>query len=337
MGRTTYQTSHCEVPAPSLTGNLLGDDDHLQVWVLTPTDGGPEVRRPTIYVLAGYTEAGGGMASLLATSAAPTDGSVSPIIVVTQGLNAFGGSFYVNSPVTGGWEDAIVTDLVGFVDANFPTIARPESRGISGSSMGGFGAFNLAMLHPEVFGAVYALSPGLFDPDGAQARLGQPGQVERVLTILDEIAGMDQAAALEHIRDEATGETRFEWAYGLAFAPDPESPALIRFPFHREGDAVVRDDALWATWEAGFGGLPAELDRYGDNLRQLSGIGIDYGLRDGYAWIPDGCAYTSNLLRSAGIDVVEAIHEGGHTDRISERLIEHMLPFMAERLSTATD
>jgi S-formylglutathione hydrolase FrmB len=35
--------------------------------------------------------------------------------------------------------------------------------------MGGFGALNLAMRHPEVFGAVYALAPGLYSPDGLES------------------------------------------------------------------------------------------------------------------------------------------------------------------------
>ena len=32
--------------------------------------------------------------------------------------------------------------------------------------MGGFGALNIAMHHPEVFSAVYSMSPGLFDENG---------------------------------------------------------------------------------------------------------------------------------------------------------------------------
>ena len=86
--------------------------------------------------------------------------------MVVPGDNQLGGSFYVNSPVTGNWEDFVVQEVVGYVDNHYRTIARVESRGISGHSMGGFGSLNIAMLHPDVFGAVYSLSPGLFDKNG---------------------------------------------------------------------------------------------------------------------------------------------------------------------------
>ena len=79
-----------------------------------------------------------------------------------------GGSFYVNSPVTGNWEDFITQDVVGYVDSHFRTLAQAESRGITGHSMGGFGALNIAMHRPDVFSAVYSMSPGLFDENGLQ-------------------------------------------------------------------------------------------------------------------------------------------------------------------------
>jgi S-formylglutathione hydrolase FrmB len=44
-------------------------------------------------------------------------------------------------------------DLLGDVDANYRTIATREGRGIAGFSMGGFGALELAMRHPDLFAA----------------------------------------------------------------------------------------------------------------------------------------------------------------------------------------
>ena len=45
------------------------------------------------------------------------------------------------------------------MDANYRTIPSAASRGIAGHSMGGNGAIMLAMKHPGVLGAVYAMSP----------------------------------------------------------------------------------------------------------------------------------------------------------------------------------
>jgi len=62
-------------------------------------------------------------------------------------------SFYCNDlrPAGLAYEDHIVKDVVGFVDTAFRTIAHPKARAIAGVSMGGYGAFMLAMRHPDIF------------------------------------------------------------------------------------------------------------------------------------------------------------------------------------------
>ncbi len=52
---------------------------------------------------------------------------------------------------TAHYEDYIVKDLVGHVDASYRTIAEAKARGIGGFSMGGYGALMLAMRHKNVF------------------------------------------------------------------------------------------------------------------------------------------------------------------------------------------
>ncbi len=51
------------------------------------------------------------------------------------------------------YDDYITRDLVGHVDATYRTIAERRARGIGGLSMGGFGALQLAMRHPDLFAA----------------------------------------------------------------------------------------------------------------------------------------------------------------------------------------
>ena len=51
------------------------------------------------------------------------------------------------------YETYIVKDLVSDVDATYRTITRREGRGLAGMSMGGLGAFELAMRHPDEFAA----------------------------------------------------------------------------------------------------------------------------------------------------------------------------------------
>src|SRR5262249_54445736 len=51
------------------------------------------------------------------------------------------------------YQTYIVKDLISDVDAHYHTLARGAARAIAGMSMGGLGAFELAMRHPDVFAA----------------------------------------------------------------------------------------------------------------------------------------------------------------------------------------
>ena len=89
------------------------------------------------------------------------------IFVEVDGGNTPGGSYYVNSKVIGDWETYTTTEVVSYLDENYRTIADRNSRGICGFSMGGFGAINLAFRHPDIYGAVYTMSPGIIAEDNA--------------------------------------------------------------------------------------------------------------------------------------------------------------------------
>lgn len=59
------------------------------------------------------------------------------------------------------YETFITRDLVGFVDTTFNTIADRKGRAIAGLSMGGYGAFKLALQHPDKFCAAVSFSGAL--------------------------------------------------------------------------------------------------------------------------------------------------------------------------------
>jgi putative tributyrin esterase len=64
-----------------------------------------------------------------------------------------GDSWYVNSASApqNRFEDYIVKDVIQQVDGNYRTAAARESRAIAGVSMGGYGALNLSLKHPDLF------------------------------------------------------------------------------------------------------------------------------------------------------------------------------------------
>jgi pimeloyl-ACP methyl ester carboxylesterase len=325
-----------KIDAPSLADNLVGEPAERTVDVyLPPSYGSSEKRYPVIYYLPGYGDDSlmgfhlpGDMDSLVES------GKVKEmIIVVASGASKMGGSFYVNSPVTGNWEDFIVKDLVGYVDEHFRSLPQPESRGITGHSMGGFGALNIAMHHPEVFSAVYSLSPGLFDENGlaesfmfADERL-----IQDFVDFEKELASLPLESALKKKLVDPYHE--FTLAYGYAFAPNPgRQPPYFDYPYTEVDGQLVRDEEIWKKWESGFGGIADEAARYKENLLKLKGIVVDYGIYDENPWIPKGADYYGEQLTSAGIPVKVESYSGNHFSRLRERIGEHMLPFFSTLL-----
>ncbi|QJR37739.1 alpha/beta hydrolase [Gemmatimonas groenlandica] len=61
------------------------------------------------------------------------------------------------------YDDYIARDIVSHMDSRYRTVARRESRGIAGLSMGGFGAITLALQYPDVFAAAASHS-GVVSP-----------------------------------------------------------------------------------------------------------------------------------------------------------------------------
>ena len=63
-------------------------------------------------------------------------------------------------------ESFVASDLVTYVDQHYRTLSDAAHRGIGGLSMGAFGATNIAVHHPTIFGTVIALG-GYYRAEGA--------------------------------------------------------------------------------------------------------------------------------------------------------------------------
>jgi S-formylglutathione hydrolase FrmB len=74
------------------------------------------------------------------------------IIVAPAGEN----SFYLNAKNGAQYEDAIIKDLIPYIEKTYRVIGTPVTRSIQGLSMGGWGALYLAFKHPEMFSTVTA-------------------------------------------------------------------------------------------------------------------------------------------------------------------------------------
>ncbi len=141
----TIPTTHIKSPAKvvvAVPSQALVDDDALY---------------PTVYLLHGYdgTYADWSKNANLARLA----DDYGCIIVCPDGRD----SWYWDSPKVPEMqmESYIIDDLVPFIDDNLPTIVAPDSRAITGLSMGGHGALWLAIRHPDLFGSAATMSGGV--------------------------------------------------------------------------------------------------------------------------------------------------------------------------------
>jgi enterochelin esterase-like enzyme len=241
-------------------------------------------------------------------------GKIDPMIIVTPdaSCSVYGISWYTNSIVNGGFEDYIAEDLVEFMDSNYKTIANKDGRVLIGFSQGGYGAFKLAMKHPDkfcamashgaplVFESLKAFAPSIMaeNPDGLfGSDLGNKPMTSVVFTM---------AAA---------------WSPNL-FNP----PFFIDFPFeYPTGNAI---ESVWDKW------LEHDpftmLDTYGANLKSLKGVYLDSGKQDEFGfWL--AYDFFNQKLNAFGVNYTYELFDGGHFDQMFSRL-EVSLKFCSTRM-----
>ncbi len=146
-------------------------------------------------------------------------GAVQPFIVVMP--DGGGRSYWANWPDNGPrWADYVLYEVVPEVDRTYRTLPSATSRAVGGLSMGGLGALNLALRHPDVFGVVGGHSPSIRPtPDGQYSVLSgasfydndpigyvQRGWVDRRQAIWVDVGSSDNYRGYDELfRDAAFG------------------------------------------------------------------------------------------------------------------------------------
>lgn len=326
------------VPASSLAGNLLGDATRQPAFVYLPPgyDAEPDRRYPTIYLLHGvldrpsvwFEPVYGEMTIQAVMDSLIAAGEIRPAIVVAPtGHNAYGASFYMNSPVTGDWGDFIAEDVVTHVDTTYRTLGRAESRAIVGHSMGGYGAIRLAMLHPDVFSVAWGMNPCCLCCLGTETPADHPAW--RILGSFD-----SPEAMWRHLDEEGDIWPLILAGSGTVFAPAPDRPPLyFEVPYRVEGDSVVPTGAAERIAERTAVALPmANVADHVDGLKRLRGLGFDVAFGDQFEHIPPSTIAFSDTLVALEVPHVFEAYEGDHRNRMSERLPGRVLPWIDDLL-----
>jgi S-formylglutathione hydrolase len=306
--------------SPALEASRLGGSAERSILVYVPAsyDVTPGRSYPVVYLLHSY---GAGPASWLGEdgyegmdirvvldSLTRTSAIEDMLVVMPDAQTPLGGSWYVNSPVSGFWEDFVAHDLVSEIDRRYRTIPHRHARGIAGQSMGGYGAAWIALQRPEVFSAVSAMSPvnverpNPFGTAGGEAALtADPRALDRAPTL-----------------------ARLLWSKAVAFSPEPDraAPHAV-LPYRIAGDSVERVEAVWERWRQRT--LQRAVEVRGATLRDVA-VQLEVGEEDPVA--PE-VARLSAALDRAGVQHTYSVFEGGHVAGVRARFEGSVFQFFS--------
>ena len=217
---------------------------------------------------------------------------------------------------TGNWEDFTTGDLVSYIDQHYRTLARPESRGIAGHSMGGYGAIKLGMKRPDIYSVVYGMNPAL---------LGWGGDVSvenPALAPLFKMTTLDEVYAGGHCMMGAV-------AVAQAFSPNTGRPPFFAdLPFAFVNGKLEPAQPAFGRWEENF---PSNMaPRYKANLAKLRGVRFETAWEDEFTHIPITTRALSHILTDLGIAHIFEEYNGNHRNRMwgrTGRLHTQVLPY----------
>ncbi|MEZ5069929.1 MAG: alpha/beta hydrolase-fold protein [Bacteroidales bacterium] len=236
------------------------------------------------------------------------------LLVISDQKTNIDGSFYSNSGVFGNWEDFTAYDLVAHMDRNYRTLAKAGSRGITGHSMGGYGAIKIAMHHPDIFSSIYALSPG------ALAVVGEYGPNSTTYRDLSRIDNMNDLMKSYF--------PKVIVAFARSWSPNPDNPPFYcDIPFGYRGEELVVHKEVLEKWNRN---LPVHMIEDNlENLQQLRAFKMDWGRNAGDRFTLQ-CDMFSQRLENAGIPHFAEEYIGTHGSGIytrDGRIPQQMLPF----------
>jgi S-formylglutathione hydrolase len=317
-------TQRIKIHSKLLEGNLSGDspDRYMSVYLPAGYSNAPKKRYPVVYFLHGYTDDDAKvygfkkhwmvLPSVLDTVFAQ-DPAHEMIFVTPDAYTRFQGSMYSNSATTGNWEDFIAKEVVEYMDTHYRTISKKEGRGLSGHSMGGYGALRIGEKNPDVFSAVYLLSPCCLNSSPMDIN-AVPSSYMRADSIKT-IGAFEQSDFL----------TKALFASAAAWSPNPNNP-----PFYV--DLPVKDGQfqphVLRKWDAN---RPLNnLDQYITHIKKLKAIGFDAGNKD--TGIAESIKTLDIELNKYKIPHTFEIYEGDHINRVAKRIEGPMFKFFTTHL-----
>ena len=326
-GAKPVAVEHIKVHGAALEGNLEGEAVDRDVIVfLPPSYAAQKSRRyPVVYALHGYSIGAEQWTHEIhvpqTAEGAFAKGAKEMIVVLPDSKTIYNGSMYSSSMTTGDFERYVSHDVVAYVDAHYRTIPERTSRGLVGHSMGGYGASRIGMKHPDVFGALYIMSPCCLSPMTGGGPIPADRMKEMAIANEKKVAGAKSPADLAA---QSPGFGAAQYATAAAWAPNPKNPPLYFDLPTKDGAPVPEIQAKYAA------NAPLVfVDQYIGNLKQYRAISMDVGDQDGLRF---DAIKLHEVLDKYGIENGFEVYSGTHTSAVADRFQNHVLPFFSKNL-----
>ncbi len=297
------------IPAPSLSNNLFNEPSSQDITIyLPPSYHEVDYAFPVVYFLEAWGCGHTAEAHLLGYDNRLSQENMEEMIVVMiEGCNTLLGAWFVNSDATGNWEDFVCYDVINYIDSHYRTIRKNQCRAIAGHSMGGHGALNLALKHPELFKNMYGLSPSIFKDIDIKPLLGfeEDSKIKDILDFLESLKDDNFESELNNLINSIPSSTQqvlVPLGIGAAFAPDTSGHVpFIQFPFSLdEKQQIVEDDSIMGIWIAGLGQWDKKIELYPENLTSYDTL--IFSSVDNETILVDGVRYFHNILNRLNIE-----------------------------------
>jgi len=329
--RGTYNV--IDIPAPSLRTNHVGTDTIQQIGVYLPLSYHTSTKSyPVVYFLLGHAtkvrENNPKIFDIMEHKAVQE-----MIFVEISGYNLYKGSMYANSPITGNWEDFVTRDVLAYMDKNFRTIPDKASRGLAGHSMGGLGAFNISLKHPDKFSCIQLMSPAISEGDD----------------IIDWVFSNDSTIiSLKHLSNQLENNLNGNYAekimksmdevgdlwlivgLGVSFSPDVDQPLFMDLPFNYNEDGTFeKNEPVWELWRNGTGKLSEKVKKYKKNLKMYTYYGMDIGYHDQLGFNVEAVEKLSFYMTEEQVPHSVHFYDGDHYNKFSVNLENRIVPQMS--------
>ena len=232
-----------------LLSDFWGCDMYIGANVLLPKDYDAAKEYPVLYY-QGHWPGGNaplnygrtGSESYEAFNAYWDSGEAPDMIVVTiRDANMYYDTSYsVNSANLGPWGDAIVTELIPYIEDTFNAVGEPWARALAGGSTGGWESMAMQLFYPDFFGGTWPMCPDGMDFHAYQiVNLYEDDNAYYIDNGWTQVARPSSRDTLGNVRWTIEQENHWEIALGGL-------------------DAVSLGQ--WAIWEAVYG--PVDEDGY---------------------------------------------------------------------------